>query len=392
MELTALESRLACLTNCNALLDEPIVHAYRYTLYALVRENPLAAAQGYAKLYHDLKAGGYAGFGDFLWDWLRYTDTPYGLMAERGEEDASLRAAMVADVELLRAAATTDPAPLLPADLPLPKLAWSAPWDLNSLTDFYRQKGCGLFARYRAFRWRGGRLIGIEAPDSPQPWELWGYQEQRRQVRDNALALLEGRQVNHVLLYGDSGTGKSATVKSLLSQEGLEKLRIVELDKGHLEDIPDLVRLLEGRAQSFILFIDDLAFDADDKSYSQLKTILEGSLEKQPGNVVVYATSNRRNLVKQNFSDRDGDDMDRNETIAEKTSLAERFGARIAYFSLTPREFWQMVEDLAPVYGLKLDRDTLLHRCEQWELRHPGRTPRIAKQFIAHELEGQGQA
>lgn len=389
MELTALEGRLACLTNCNALLDEPIVHAYRYTLYALVRENPLAAAQGYAKLYHDLKAEGYAGFGDFLWDWLRYTDTPYGLMAERGEEDASLRAAMVADVELLRAAATTDLTSLLPADLPLPKLAWVADWDLNSLTDFYRQQGCGPFARYRAFRWQRGRLLGIGEPDSPQPWELWGYREQRRQVRDNALALLEGRQVNHVLLYGDSGTGKSATVKSLLSQEGLEKLRIVELDKGHLEDIPDLVRLLEGRAQSFILFIDDLAFDADDKAYSQLKTILEGSLEKQPGNVVVYATSNRRNLVKQNFSDRSGDEMDRNETIAEKTSLAERFGARIAYFSLTPREFWQMVEDLAPVYGLHLDREELLHRVEQWELRHPGRTPRIAKQFIAHELERQ---
>lgn len=389
MELTALQARLACLTNCNALLDEDLVQTYWYILRALTLEDTQAAAQWYARFYHALKALGYAGFGDYLWDWLRYTDTPYGLMVERGEEDASLRAAMVADVEFLRAAATANLGELLPDTLPLPQLEWTANWDLGGLTDFYRKKGCGLFARYRAFRWRKGQLIGISEPDSPQPWELWGYAQQRQQVRENALALLEGRQVNHVLLYGDSGTGKSATVKSLLAQEGLETLRIVELDKGHLEDIPDLVRLLEGRVQKFILFIDDLAFDSDDKAYSQLKTILEGSLEKQPDNVVVYATSNRRNLVKQNFSDRNGDELDRNETIAEKTSLAERFGVRIAYFALTPREFWQMVEDLAPVYGLKLDQETLLKRCEQWELRHPGRTPRIARQFIAYELERQ---
>lgn len=391
MELTALQARLTCLTNCNSLLNEDIFRSYWYTLRALTQGSGPDAAAWYAQLYYQLKARGHSGLGDFLWDWLRYTDTPYGLMVERGNEDTSLRAAMVADVEFLRAAATTDLTPSLPADLPLPRLEWQADWDLKSLDHFYRQNGCGPFAKYRAFRWRDGELVGIQEPDSPQPWELWGYQEQRRQVRDNALSLLEGRQVNHVLLYGDSGTGKSATVKSLLAQEGLEKLRIVELDKGHLEDIPDLVRLLDTRAQSFILFIDDLAFDADDKSYSQLKTILEGSLERQPDNVVVYATSNRRNLVKQNFSDRDGDDMDRNETIAEKTSLAERFGVRIAYFALTPREFWQMVEDLAKVYGLELDRETLLKRCEQWELRHPGRTPRIAKQFIAHELERQAQ-
>lgn len=389
MELTALQARLTCLTNCNPVLREEIIHSYRHTLRALAQGNDLDAASWYAQLYYRLKARGFCGLGGFLWDWLRYTDTPYGLMVERGQEDASLRAAMAADVELLRAASTTDLTPFLPAGLP--RLEWKADWDMRDLERFYLHNGCGPFAQYRAFRWRSGELVGIREPDSPQPWELWGYQEQRRQVRENALALLEGRQVNHVLLYGDSGTGKSATVKSLLAQEGLEKLRIVELDKSHLEDIPDLVRLLEGRAQRFILFIDDLAFDADDRAYSQLKTILEGSLEKQPGNVVVYATSNRRNLVKQNFSDRDGDDMDRNETIAEKTSLAERFGVRIAYFSLTPREFWQMVEDLAPVYGLKLEREELLRRVEQWELRHPGRTPRIAKQFIAHELERQAQ-
>lgn len=389
MELAALQARLSCLTNCNPVLNEEIIRSYRYTLRALVQGNDLDSGAWYAQLYYRLKAGGYNGLGGFLWDWLRYTDTPYGLMVERGARDDSLTAAMAADVETLLAAATTDLTPLLPADLPLPPLEWTAGWDLAALDGFYRQNGCGVFARYRAFRWEDGHLVPIPEPDSPQPWELWGYEPQRQQVRDNALALVSGQPVNHVLLYGDSGTGKSATVKSLLAQEGLETLRVIEMEKRRLEDIPALTRLLSGRLQKFILFIDDLAFDADDKAYSQLKTILEGSLEKQPGNVAVYATSNRRNLVKQNFSDRDGDDMDINETIAEKTSLAERFGVRVFYPALTPREFRRMVLDLAQTYGLSLDRDALLARAEQWELRHPGRTPRIAKQFIAYELEQQ---
>lgn len=390
MEPSVLLDRLWCLANCRGLWEHSKTFgAYRSLVSALADERPHHAARAYCQLYQLLKAEGYCGLGDFLWDWLRFTDTPYGLLMEQGGQDDSLTAATKEDIITLLAAATTDLTKLLPADLPLPSLEWTADWDLDRLTEFYRQNGCGLFAKYRAFRWRDGQLIGIDQPDSPQPWELWGYEEQRQQVRANALALVEGRWVNHVLLYGESGTGKSATVKSLLAQPGLEPLRIIELDKGHLEDIPALVRVLEHRAQKFILFIDDLAFDADDKAYSQLKTILEGSLEKQRDNVVVYATSNRRNLVKQNFSDRDGDELDRNETIAEKTSLADRFGVRVAYFALTPREFWQMVEELAKVYGLKLEHEELLHRAEQWELRHPGRTPRVARQFIAYELDRQ---
>lgn len=383
------------------LLSLPVPSRFCRLLDALVDQQGEAALAAYTDFFFQLKTEGYMGLGDWLWDAMRFTDSPYGLLVERGGQDAALENVARRDMEVFQAATELDPdallaqlQPLLPdyfqatlAHLP----RWSAGMghDFAALTRSYQEMGCGVFARYRAFRWSGGELVGIAQPDSPQPWELWGYEEQRQQVRANALALVEGKWVNHVLLYGESGTGKSATVKSLLAQPELEKLRIVEVEKSQLQDIPRLVRALEHRAHKFILFIDDLAFDADDKTYSQLKTILEGSLEKQRDNVVVYATSNRRNLVKQNFSDRSGDEMDRNETIAEKTSLAERFGVRIAYFALTPREFWQMVEDLAKVYGLELDKDTLLHRAEQWELRHPGRTPRIARQFIAYELERQ---
>ena len=387
MLLPTLRARLRCVANFQRVLSTPVGEAYLALLDDMIAERTDAALEDYARLYLLLKEAHCNGLGDYLWNALRFTETPYGRAMERGEQDDSLTAAAHAEVNTLRAAATTGLHPLAPSAHPLPLLEWTAEWNFDALTAFYCENGCGLFAQYRAFRWTGHELLPIPAPDSPQPWELWGYQAQRQQVVDNAKALLEGKRVNHVLLYGDSGTGKSASVKSLLSHPELQGLRIIELDKDHLEEIPALVRRLDGRPQKFILFLDDLAFESRDATYAQLKTILEGSLERQRDNVVVYATSNRRNLVRQTASERLGDEMDIAETIEETTSLVQRFGVRVAYPSLTPKEFLRMVTDLAALYGLKLDAATLHERARQWELRHPGRTPRVARQFIAWELD-----
>ena len=186
-----------------------------------------------------------------------------------------------------------------------------------------------------------------------------------------------------MLLYGDSGTGKSATVKALLHLEGFDDLRLIEVQKEGLADLPVLIRMLAGRRRKFILFIDDLAFDQDDRTYSVLKTILEGGLEPRPANVAIYATSNRRHLVRQTFSDRAGDEVDAFETIQEKTSLSDRFGLRIPYLTLNKADFLDMVERMAALYGVELERETLRAEAVKWEMHHPGRTPRTAKQFIA---------
>ena len=214
-------------------------------------------------------------------------------------------------------------------------------------------------------------------------YEMLGYELQRNRVIANTRAMLEGNLVNNVLLYGDSGTGKSATVKNLLTLPGFEALRLIEVQKEGLADLPRLIRTLGGRRLKFILFIDDLAFDQDDKTYSALKTILEGGLERRPANVAVYATSNRRRLVRQTFSDRAGDEVDASETIQEKTSLSDRFGLRIPYLALNQAEFLELVEGMAEQAGIALDRDSLRAEAVKWEMRNPGRTPRTAKQFIA---------
>jgi len=265
----------------------------------------------------------------------------------------------------------------------LPRWTAGVPFTFEGLTEFYRCHGAGLFARYRAFLWENSRLIPVEHPDCPTPEELLGYELQRQQVIANTRALIAGHPVNNVLLFGDSGTGKSATVKSLITLPGFESLRLIEVQKEGLADMPELIRTLSGRPQKFILFIDDLAFDQDDRVYSALKTILEGGLEPRPANVAVYATSNRRHLVRQTFSDRAGDEVDTFETISEKTALSERFGLRIPYQNMDKRGYLALIDHLAARAGITLPPEKLHADAMQWDIRHGGRTPRSARQFIA---------
>lgn len=362
---------------------------------ALAERKELEAVEAYSALYRHLDSTGHSGLGSCFWDMLRYRESPYGRQTEQGRAGGSLTAAAQAECALLRELAQVGGedwkkalAELLPdsygtAAAALPEWEKEAPFDFEGLTRFYETDGCGLFARCHAFLWTDGELVPVTDPDMPGPEEMMGYDWQRREVIGNTRALLEGKAVNNVLLFGEGGTGKSATVKSLLAVEGFEQLRLIEVEKEGLADLPVLIRSLGGRRQKFILFIDDLAFDQDDRTYSILKTILEGGLEKRPANVAIYATSNRRNLVRQTFSDRAGDEVDAAETVAEKTSLAERFGLRIAYLTLNKKEYLDMVEHMAALRGIEMDREELHRRAVQWERLNHGCTPRTAKQFIA---------
>ena len=395
MELETLRWALHGTAAYRHVVEEEPLQKVLMLLDKLAAGDGAGAAEDYARLFYTLRTEEKTSLGEWLDGQLRDRESPYAALVERGGEDPALEEAARRDIETFAALAELDCGRLLEAvgaavqpELEgmlarLPRWESTCPFTFEELTEFYRTHGAGLFARHRAFLWEDGGFYPVEKPDCPERDEMFGYELQRDQVEANTRALLEGNPVNNVLLYGDSGTGKSATVKSLLSLPGFEDLRLIEVQKDGLADMPRLIRTLGGRKLKFILFIDDLAFDQDDKTYSAMKTILEGGLERRPANVAIYATSNRRHLVRQTFSDRAGDEVDRTETISEKTSLSERFGLRIPYLALNKAEFLELVENLADQAGVATDRETLRADALKWEMRHPGRTPRTAKQFIA---------
>lgn len=395
MTLEALRCALLGVSAYRNLLDEPLIAEVTGLLQAVDRRRGTEAVERYAKIFYQLRQEGCLGLGDWLHDRLRYQEAPYPLALEHSGADPALETAARRDIETFHLLAELDcdrlidklkdllPPDFAPVLANLPRWQAGAPFTFESLSAFYRAEGCGLFARYRAFFWENGALRGVDDPDCTAGGELIGYERQRAQVEANTRAMLEGNPVNNVLLYGESGSGKSVTVKSLLKVPGFDDLRLIEVQKDALGDLTSLIRLLSGRRQKFILFIDDLAFDQDDRTYSVLKTILEGGLERRPANVAVYATSNRRHLVRQTFSARAGDEVDREETIAEKTSLSDRFGLRVPYLSMDKAGFLDMVEKMAAQSGVEMDRDQLRAKAVAFEARHPGRTPRVARQFIA---------
>jgi hypothetical protein len=395
MEFSALRASLCGVAAYRPLMDTPVMTAQLQLLQRIQQGDGAGALDQYTQIFYLLRCGRYQGLGDWLWDQLRYTETPYALLAEQGGVDPALETAARNEVDALLCLAQTDcdrylsamaqylPEEYAPVLAGLPRWQASAPFTFETLTQFYRTCGAGVFAQYRAFVWEEGRLIPVADPDCPRPEDLLGYELQRDQVAANTRLMLEGRQANNVLLFGDGGTGKSATVKSMLYLPGMEDLRLIDIQKEHLTGLPSLIRSLDGRRQRFLLFIDDLAFDQDDKTYSSLKTILEGSLEKRPVNVAIYATSNRRHLVRQNFSDRGSDEVDAAETISEKTALAERFGLRIPYLSMSKAGYLALVDHLARQAGVRMEAEQLHAQAMTWEIRHSGRTPRVARQFIA---------
>ena len=399
MELNALRAALRGLSAYRNLTAQPVLLQMGRLLDALAQGRGEEALDAYTAVFYHLREEGFSGLGDWLWDRLRYTETPYALLAQRGGSDPALENGARRDVDTFVLLAETDcdrcidamkellPNEYAPVLAALPRWRAAAPFDFEALTQFYREHGAGLYARYQAFLWEEGQLVPVPDPDCPRPEDLLGYELQRDQVEANTRQLMAGHPANNVLLFGDGGTGKSATVKSMLDLPGMEDLRLIEIQKENLTGLPQLMRSLGGRRQKFILFIDDLAFDQDDKTYSSLKTILEGSLERRPANVAIYATSNRRHLVRQNFSDRGSDEVDAAETISEKTALAERFGLRIPYLTMNKSGYLALVDHLAGQAGITMDREVLHAQAMTWEIRHSGRTPRVARQFIASLLQ-----
>jgi uncharacterized protein len=272
------------------------------------------------------------------------------------------------------------------------KLTESDDW-ANALPDlcaYYRQNGTGLFADYRALRWRSGQLVGIPHPDPVRLTQLVGYDDQKQALLQNTEALLAGLPALHVLLYGSRGSGKSSLIKSLLHRYGDRGLRLVEVPKSDLAELASIVDRLRDAPQRFIIFVDDLSFEEDDDAYKALKVVLEGNLTARPQNVVVYATSNRRHLIREFFGDRprpsDADEIHHWDTVQEKLSFSDRFGLTLTFEPADQSTYLAMVRHLASQAGLNIDADQLEYQALQWATRHNGRSGRSAQHFINHLL------
>ena len=256
----------------------------------------------------------------------------------------------------------------------------------SELATYYREWGAGLFAEYRALRWRSGDLVGILNPDPIRWTSLVGYEFQRETLLKNTEALLAGYPALNVLLYGSRGTGKSSLVKSLLSEYGDRGLRLIEVSKADLQDLPAIVERVRPLAQKFVIFVDDLSFEEEEDQFKALKVVLEGSVTARPQNVVVYATSNRRHLIREFFGDRprpsNADEISSWDTFQEKLSFSDRFGLTLTFEAPDQTTYLAMVRHLAVQADLSLPLAELEYRALQWATRHNGRSGRSARQFI----------
>jgi uncharacterized protein len=257
------------------------------------------------------------------------------------------------------------------------------------LAAYYHRAGVGIFGKYRALRWQS-QLIGIVHPDRIDLNSLIGYEQQKATLIKNTESLLAGNPALNILLYGGKGTGKSSLVKGLLNHYPDSQLRLIEVSKSNLIDLPLILDLLTDLPQKFIIFVDDLSFEDDDEAFKALKVVLEGSVTAKPPNVVVYATSNRRHLVREYFADRprpqDADDIHLWDTTQEKLSFSDRFGITLTFEPAEQSKYLTIVHHLAKSANLSIDTQDLEARALQWATRHNGRSGRTARQFIDYLL------
>lgn len=282
----------------------------------------------------------------------------------------------------------------------LKKAGWKTPlphWNTSPISlseDYARrisllpQTGWGVFAAYHAFLFDERGLVPVKHPDIQTLSSLTGYERERQMVLRNTENFLDGGIASNVLLYGDAGTGKSSTIKAIANSLKNQGLRLVEVKKNQLYRIPDLLDQLSGNPLKFILFIDDLSFSGNDDNFAALKAILEGGVAACGKNVLIYATSNRRHLVKETMTERQGDELYLNDTLQETMSLAARFGLTITFQKPNKDDYLSIVKDLAKQYGLEMDETELCIKAEAFAIRANGRSPRTAKHFIELQKAG----
>ena len=266
----------------------------------------------------------------------------------------------------------------------------------NYVTDFYKAYGVGMFGLNKAFRVIGGdngvTFTPINNMDKVMLDDLIGYEIQKKKLVENTEAFVQGRKANNALLFGDSGTGKSTSIKAIVNVYYDQGLRMIEIYKHQFKDLSNVIASIKNRNYKFIIYMDDLSFEEFEIEYKFLKAVIEGGVETKPDNILIYATSNRRHLIKETWNDRNdlesNNGLHRSDTIEEKLSLVNRFGCQISYSKPSQKEFFDIVIGLARKNNVKMTDEELMAEANKWELSHGGISGRTAQQFINYCLGG----
>jgi uncharacterized protein len=251
---------------------------------------------------------------------------------------------------------------------------------LENLITHYSSFGSGKNAKYTAFRWEDA-MTGIKQPDDITLDRLFCLDSQKETLIENTSLFLRGLPANNALLYGTSGSGKSAMIKALLNKYYNQGLRLVEIPKEKLEELPQLINCIKNKRLKYIIFMDDLSFETDDIGYKKLKVILDGRIEQQPQNILFYATSNRFHLVNETWKDREGDEIHFRDTMSEKLSLSERFGIRVNFITAkTSDDYYKIIEGILSLENIQFT-EKIKEEAARWEILYNGRSGRTAAQF-----------
>ena len=389
MKLTELQIRLNSLAIFRALLRDPVVSALAGYLSSREGSTAVAVSQ-YAAFVSALYGTEKRTLAGYIQHIVNNDENAYIRMIGQGKQPwPEMEAQVEQELLVLQAVADLTPEALGEG------LDWSGylPVFANkrlNIVDSYHQRcanihrlGYGIYAKHIMFYiGEGNRIIPVINPDQTRLSSLIDYKREQQIILDNTMALLEGKPAANILLTGDAGTGKSSTVKAVVNELHDRGLRILEVRKEQLHAIPAILDALNTNPLKFILFIDDLSFQKDDDNFSALKAILEGSVSAKSRNVVIYATSNRRHLVKESFSGRDGDDVHRNDTMQEIISLSERFGIQVTFQKPNKEVYLGIVRHLAAQKGIAMDANELDMLAERFALGRGGRSARAATQFI----------
>ena len=387
---TELNIQLRSLSIFRGLLSDPIIDALCSYLASSQTASTAEAVSQYAEFVSRLYHSGDLSLAMHIQRIAGDSENAYIRMVGRGAvPSAEMTACLHRELQILQSVADLTPETLqeglgwqgeLPA-FPVVKTDIAA----NYLERMERigHYGYGIYAQYRMFFLNpAGSIVPVRHPDGVRLSSLVDYKQEQKIIFDNTVALLEGKPAANVLLTGDAGTGKSSTVKAIVNELYDRGLRILEVRKEQLHLIPEILDELNANPLKFILFIDDLSFQKDDDNFGALKAILEGSVSAKSQNVVIYATSNRRHLVKESFNDRDGDDIHRNDTMQEVISLSERFGIQVTFQKPSKATYLDIVHHLAKERNLQMDEKELDTLAEQYALRRGGRSGRAATQFV----------